>query len=182
VKLTVDATSGPFKILSPNSATTFAATNPPTITWDTANTNAPPVNCTNVDIDLLTFSSDKTTYSVINVAAGIPNNGSATIGPLDDASNAQARFRVSCSDNVFYDVSDADLNITGTGTFATTGNTTALASAGICGDITVDGEPTGVIVSSGGGGGSLQRPFLLLLAFIGLGGSYYKMRQFRVYT
>lgn len=182
VLISVDTTSGPFAITSHMTPSSFPAAAAPTITWNVANTKNGLPNCQNVDIDLLSFSADKSTYAVINLLTATDNDGSEQVS-IDDNAAPVARFRVSCSDNVFYDISDADLNIIGTGTFATTGNTTAMASAGICGDITVDGEPTGVRASSGGGGGgSLQRLFLLLVAFIGLGGSYYKMRLFRVYT
>jgi hypothetical protein len=181
IKITVDGASGPFKILSPNKAMTFVATNPPPITWDPANTNTSPVNCASVDIDLLTFSADKSTYAVTNVALDLPNNGFATIGPLDDASNAQARFRVSCRDNVFYDISDADLNITGAIAFPTTGNTTAMSSAGICGEIDVIGTPTGGSATSDSGGGSMEWLFLWFLSAF-TAAKYYRRPRFRGYT
>lgn len=164
VQLTVDTTSGPFVVLAPNTATTFAATSPPLVTWNTANTANPSlVNCQNVDIDLLTFSADKSTYAITSLLTGVPNTGTATVS-MTDRANAQARFRVSCSDNVFYDISDADLNITGTLDFPTTGNTTALSSAAICGDSNAIGAPPGSTgLTGGGGGGSLNFGWLLVL-------------------
>ncbi len=176
VSITVDASSGPFEITSHLTSTDFPATSSPTINWDVANTTNGSVNCPNVDIDLLSFSTDKSTYAVINLESGTPNDGSQQV-TIDDSAAAVARFRVSCSDNVFYDISDADLNITGTGTFATTGNNTALTSAGICGDVNVVGTPSGS--SDSGGGGSLEHLFLLLLISIGAVGSCYKFNRFR---
>ena len=81
----------------------------------------PPINCANVDIDLLTFSetvppilptNPPRTYSIYNLATMIPNNGNAavTINPIDSA-HPQARIRVKCNDNIFYDISDADITV-----------------------------------------------------------------------
>ena len=135
------------------------------------------MNCPNVDIELLSFSTDKSTYAVISLASATLNDGLQQV-TIPDSAAPIARFRVSCSDNVFYDISDADLNISGTGTFATTGNTTALTSAGICGDSNVVGAPTGVSGSSdSGGGGAPGHLFMLLLMSISVGGSFYKVRR-----
>ena len=182
VRLSVDTTSGPFTITSHMTPSSFPAAASPTITWNVANTKNGLPNCQNVDIDLLSFSADKSTYAVVSLLTATDNDGSEQVS-IDDNAAPVARFRVSCSDNVFYDISDADLNITGTGTFATTGNTTAMTSAGICGDITVVGAPTGVTASSGGGGGgSLHWLSLVLLTFTGVGGRYCKTSLLRDYT
>jgi len=170
IKLTVNDASGPFKITSHTAASTFAATAGAVVTWDVANTNQSPVNCANVNIELLTFSTDQSTYAITRLKTATPNDGSETITNIPDSSNARARFKVSCSNNIFYDVSDADLNITGTGTFATTGNTVfdnttngklALVDSipGSCGVVTS---------SSGGGSGSFNIQWLLLLGMVEL--------------
>ena len=170
IKLTVSDDAGPFRITSHTTTTTFAATAGATITWDVANTNQSPVSCANVDIDLLTFSVDQSTYAITSLAVSTANDGSETVA-ISDSANAQARFRVSCSNNIFYDLSDADLNITGAGTFATTGNTVfdnstsgklALVDSapGVCeaAPSTDDGD------SGGSGSGSVNLHWLLLLA------------------
>jgi hypothetical protein len=53
------------------------------------------------------------TYSIHNLATMVPNIGSAsvTINPIDSA-HPQARIRVKCNGNIFYDISDADLIVT----------------------------------------------------------------------
>ncbi|MCH7880297.1 MAG: hypothetical protein IIB69_01740 [Proteobacteria bacterium] len=147
LKLTVDSSSGPFKITSQTTTTTiFVNSGGIPITWDVANTDNAPVNCANVDIDLLTFSNDYSTYAVTSLLTNVANNGNQSVSLLlNDNSASKARFRVSCSDNIFYDISDADLVIQntgggGAGDFATTGNTTffndlglvSAASAGAC--------------------------------------------------
>ncbi|MCH8177438.1 MAG: hypothetical protein IIC09_04435, partial [Proteobacteria bacterium] len=147
LKLTVDSSSGPFKITSQTTTTTiFVNSGGNPITWDVANTDNAPVNCANVDIDLLTFSNDYSTYAVTSLLTNVANNGNQSVSLLlNDNSASKARFRVSCSDNIFYDISDADLVIQntgggGAGDFATTGNTTffndlglvSAASAGAC--------------------------------------------------
>lgn len=154
VRVTVDANSGPFEVTSHTILTTFVGTSQQTITWNTANTQNAPVSCANVDIDLLSFSSDMSTFGVTVLESGIPNNSIATV-TIGDKSASKARFRVSCSDNVFYDISSADLNITGAIALSTTGNSTALSSAAICGDSNADGAPAGTSTGGGvGGGGS----------------------------
>ncbi len=165
VRVTVDNASGPFQISSHNTATTFVATSTPTLTWLVNGTDIGAVSCANVDIDLLTFNAAKTSFAVTSLVTATANDGSEILSIPDKASN-RARFRVSCSDNVFYDISDADLNITGTATFNTDGNTTELAEAAGCSAINVDGAPVGTIASGGsggsGGGGSIAWELLLL--------------------
>ena len=111
------AAAGTFRISNYNLTQDVDFNAPPiTLTWDVANTNNPPVNCATVDIELLTFSPGPayTTYSVHPLQANVPNApGSVTLAPVT-MSHPRARFRVRCSDNVFYDISDADLNIIGT--------------------------------------------------------------------
>ena len=125
VLLTVDSTSGPFEITSHTTADTIvpATDNPVDVTWNVANTDVSPVSCANVDIDLLTFSADHGSYSVTPLLSGTANDGNHAV-TIPNNANSQARFRVKCSNNIFYDVSDADLDIQGSGTFPTDGQTT----------------------------------------------------------
>ena len=119
IRVSVNKTAGPFEITNLNSTQTLISGTAFTVDWDVANTDLPPVNCANVDIDLLTFSATippilptdpSRTYSIHNLATMIPNNGSAwvIINPIDSA-HPQARIRLQCNDNIFYDISDADL-------------------------------------------------------------------------
>lgn len=113
-RVTVDNTAGPFVVtnLDPDPGTIFAGT-PFQVTWDPAGTDLLPINCMNVDIDLLTFNAAHDSYSIQSLATSVSNTaGSAmvTITPAD-ATHPRARVRVKCSDNVFYDLSDTDLNV-----------------------------------------------------------------------
>jgi len=155
VRLTVDGASGPFRITSFNTAQTIFTTSPLIFNWDVANTNTGAVSCANVDVDLLTFSADHKTFAVTQLLSNVVNNGNQII-TLPDNSNSNARFRVSCVGNIFYDVSDTDLIIrnsggAGAGTFVTTGNTTffntngqVFATSGTC-----DGSPKVIGIGTG---------------------------------
>jgi len=127
--LTVDNDSGPFEITSFNSSETISLDSVD-ITWDVANTDIAPVSCTEVDISLLTFNTTKTTYSETMLTQNVTNNGSASV-TLPDSSNSKARFKIQCSDNIFYDISDADLVILGSTPFESTGQTVFYNSDGL---------------------------------------------------
>ncbi len=122
--LTVDDTAGPFKLTSHTSGETIVASaGPVSLNWNVANTDNALLNCTAVDIDLLTFSTGHNSYSVTSLATATPNDGSESVNIPDSAAN-RARFRISCGNNIFYDISDADLVIQGSGSFPTSGNQT----------------------------------------------------------
>jgi len=129
VTLTVDDDAGPFMITSHNSAASVVP-GAVSIEWEVANTDNSTTNCSNVDIDLLTFASDHSTYAVTSLVTASPNNGTALV-TIPDMANSNARLRVTCSNNIFYDISDEDLTIVSAGVnFSTTGNTTFFNSNG----------------------------------------------------
>ena len=115
VVISVDANSGPFVITSHTSPQTISS-NTQQVSWSVAKTHIAPVSCSQVDISLLTFNSGKTSYSETPLAAGVANDGLATVS-IPEGSSAKARFKVQCTDNIFYDISDVDLVITGSGVF-----------------------------------------------------------------
>ena len=165
VKVTV-ASSGPFVMTSHTTASTFAAKTTQTVNWNVAGTTAAPVSCANVNIDLLNFSLDGSTYGVTPVDGPVINSGSRVV-TIPDMSGTRARFRVSCSDNVFYDISNADLIITGglavlpsvgnsSNIFAQTAITSNVAQSFSC-------NAVDTILSPNGGGGSFDN---LLLTFL----------------
>ncbi|MCP4299586.1 MAG: hypothetical protein GY783_03295, partial [Gammaproteobacteria bacterium] len=152
VTLTVDNTAGPFGITSHSTASTIIA-NAGTVDvfWDVANTDNALLNCSTVDIDLLTFASGHASYGITSLQAGTANDGSEAV-TIPDSANDRARFRVSCSTNIFYDISDADLVIQGAGVFPTNDQQTFFntsgesfsASAGECTATIVDTDNDGV--------------------------------------
>lgn len=109
ITISVDANSGPFLVTEPNtSAANWTEGLPATVTWDVANTDVAPVDCPLVDI-LLSVDGGLT-YTVV-LATGVPNNGSHTfVVPANVATN-QARVRVQCASNVFFDISNQNFTI-----------------------------------------------------------------------
>jgi hypothetical protein len=192
VRISVDNSTGPFKItsLNPPPPTPIIAGMPFAVNWDVANTHLPPVNCTNVDFDLISFSVGYTSYSIYSLdAASNLNDGSefVTLDPITanprSTPHSRSRVRVKCSDNIFYDLSDTDLTIEGNMMFpdvnlddtaftAYSFVTRAIAMATVapaCG-VPVDcSTPPPAVESggkSGGGSGSLDYFWLMLMSGI----------------
>ncbi len=107
ISMTVDASSGPFLVLAPNTAVTWTGLSNELVTWDVANTNMSPVSCTNVDILL---STDGGVTFPITLASSVTNDGSHSI-QVPDLSSTTARVKIVCSDNVFFDLSNIDFTI-----------------------------------------------------------------------
>ncbi len=112
VTIIANSAAGPFRVTSHGNPASLSGGDTQTVNWSVANTDKPPVNCTNVDIDLLMLDARKENYCVAQLAGDVPNTGSATVA-LPNLSAANARLRVSCSNNIFYALSGTDLEITG---------------------------------------------------------------------
>jgi hypothetical protein len=167
VLINVDGNSGPFRITSHNlPGTTIDEGSPSTIlTWAVANTDLPPVSCPKIDIDLLTFDANHANYSELSLDKGIDNNGIATVligkGMAVHQSSSHARFRIKCSNNIFYDISDTDIDVQGSmGPFPANDHTTFFNANGlfatsnsscVAARVSTGGGP----VSTGGGGGGV---------------------------
>jgi len=180
VSITVDSGSGPFAVTAPTTGVTSGSSQ--NVMWNVANTNVAPVSCANVDIDLLTFSTDRSTYGMTSLVAGVNNSGSQLV-TIPNSTNSQARIVVSCSDNIFYDISTNDLVITGgTTAFPTTTFKSGISTATDCSAIDVGGaEATGGDSdsgSSGGGGGTTHLTWLLFtLTLLGVAYGRRKLNQ-----
>ena len=110
MKVTVDGNSGPFKVKVPNGGT-FGSGSLQTVTWDVANTNAAPVNCTLVNIFLSADGGITFPYLLV---ANTPNDGSQAVPlPVFTNSVTHARVKIEASANIFFDISDADFIIEG---------------------------------------------------------------------
>jgi hypothetical protein len=151
----VVATGSPFQVTSPNTAVAWAGASTQTITWDVSGTDANGINVSDVAIKLSTDGG--MTYPF--VLATTTNDGShdLTVPQMD---TTQARIRVEAVDNVFFDISDADITITSTSgapgvAIIETGGGTHLEEAGFTDtyDLQLKTTPTGgpVVVEITGG-------------------------------
>ena len=105
--LTLAPGTGPFLVTAPNTATTLEAGSPVTVTWDVAGTNAAPIGTTQVRISM--SGDGGLTYPFV-MAAATPNDGSQVVTvPLINSTTA--RIKVEAVDNVFFDISNADLTV-----------------------------------------------------------------------
>ena len=96
--------STPFHITSHNTAETISGNT--LITWDVANTNSAPISCS--DVNILLSTNAGATYT--DLSGTTPNDGSENITiPVDVNESTTARFKVKCSNNIFFDISDTNL-------------------------------------------------------------------------
>jgi len=105
--VTVAGGSGPFKVTSQSTDVTWAAGTSQTITWDVANSNTAPVNCSFVNILL---STDAGLTFPITLASNVPNDGSQGIVVPNNATN-KARIKVESAGNIFYSINDKNITI-----------------------------------------------------------------------
>jgi hypothetical protein len=105
--VTVNAAAGPFAITQPTTALSWAGNSLQTVTWNVAGTSAAPVACANVEIDLSTDGG--ATFPTV-LLASTPNDGSEPV-TVPETPTAQARIRVACVGNVFFDISHANFTI-----------------------------------------------------------------------
>jgi hypothetical protein len=105
--VTVNATAGPFVVTQPDTAVTWVGGTTETVTWNVAGTDAAPVSCANVKIDLSTDGGANFTTAVL---ASTANDGSEAV-TVPNTPTTQARLRVSCVGNVFFDVGNANFTI-----------------------------------------------------------------------
>ena len=107
ISFNVADNAGPFKVIEPNGGNTWNSGELKTISWDVANTDQLPVNCSTVDILL---SSDGGFTYPDTLAAGVVNDGFEII-KVPNLEGEQFRVKVKSSDNVFFDISDQNVRI-----------------------------------------------------------------------
>ncbi|MDR6920976.1 reprolysin-like metallopeptidase [Chryseobacterium sp. 2987] len=105
--ITVNASSGPFKVTAPTTAVSWNGNSSQTITWDVANTTAAPVSCANVSILLSTDGG--LTYPT-TIVASTPNDGSEVI-TIPNVNTTQARIMVAGVNNVFFNINPVNFTI-----------------------------------------------------------------------
>ncbi|SEW14258.1 zinc-dependent metalloprotease [Kaistella antarctica] len=101
MKVTVNASAGPFKVTAPIFGQSLSSGNTFTITWDVANTTLPPVSTANVNIKLskdggLTFTT---------LLANTANDGSESVTLPTGSSASNAYIIIEAVNNIYYAVS-----------------------------------------------------------------------------
>ncbi len=109
IQFQVDGNSGPFVVTYPNTNLTLPGYSNQIITWDVANTNLAPVNCSNVNILLSTDGGN--TFPIV-LASNTPNDGSEAV-LLPANQTTQARIKVEAVGNIFFDISNVNFSIQG---------------------------------------------------------------------
>jgi hypothetical protein len=112
VTVTVDGNSGPFEITYPSAlGIVWIGTGNQTVTWDVANTDGAPVNCSTVDIYMSDDSGQ--TYPYV-LATDVPNDGSQQV-VVPNISTLTARVMVMSDAGTFFDVSNYNFRIQASG-------------------------------------------------------------------
>ncbi len=109
MRVTVDASAGPFVVTSQTIATTWLFGNAQTITWDVAGTDSDPIDTANVTI-LLSIDGGLTFPYIL--AESTENDGSQSINIPDiGGDTSMARIMVKADDNIFYAINGINFNI-----------------------------------------------------------------------
>lgn len=152
MQIAVNANTGPFKVLQPNTSVILNSAQLQSIQWNAACTEQLPVSCASVDI--LYSTNNGTTF--IPLIESTPNNGSAEVN-FANVVAGNARIKIACSDNIFFDISDVDFELrSGSGI---TLPADEIGGSYDCGTATIIPSPP----PSSGGGGTLNIYWLLLL-------------------
>jgi len=105
--LNVSDNAGPFVVINPNSEIEWTVGETETVSWEVANTNNAPVNCSQVSILL---STDGGYTYPITILENTPNDGQVNI-KVPNIPGALNRIRVQSIGNVFFDISNEDFAI-----------------------------------------------------------------------
>lgn len=134
ISVSTTADAGPFLIIAPNGGESLNQGEYTLIEWDVANTNVPPVSCTEVDILL---STDGGFTYPITLASNVENNGYHFVQMPNEVSGA-CRIKVICSGSIFFDISDVNFSVSAGGSTFTLGAEPAFQSICLPGDADLD--------------------------------------------
>ncbi|WP_306643637.1 reprolysin-like metallopeptidase [Sanyastnella coralliicola] len=107
VTFDVSDVGGPFVVTAPNTAVVYPGNTFQTVTWDVANTDLAPINCSNVDIYLSLDGG--LTYPTL-LLANTANDGSELV-LIPAGESSTARIKVKASNNIFFDISNQNFTI-----------------------------------------------------------------------
>jgi hypothetical protein len=105
--VTVNPTSGPFQVTSPNSVVSYATCSNQTVTWDVNNTTAAPVSCATVKIS---YSNDGGLTFPIVLADNTPNDGSEIVA-MPTTATTTGRIKIEAIGNIFFDISNTNFTL-----------------------------------------------------------------------
>jgi hypothetical protein len=162
MQVTVEDTGQAFSVVDSINPTQTSG-QPFTLTWNVAGTNSPPINCAYVDIHLLTFNFDKTSYCEYPIKTQTLNDNNELITIPSGLGTTRGRIRVKCSNNIFFDINNDDLTVNDpvpadTGCISTDG--TLLLQGTVFNDA-AEALGTSPPPDDGGGGGAFS--WLMLL-------------------
>ena len=106
--VTTAASTGPFVVTAQNDPMAWGAGTTQNVTWDVAGTDAAPISAANVRISL---STDGGLSFPTVLLASTPNNGTAPI-TVPNTATTQARIKVEAVGNIFFDINNANFQIT----------------------------------------------------------------------
>ena len=108
VVVNVVNTGAAFLVTSQNSAATLAGGSSQTITWNVAGTTGSGINASNVNIRLSTHGCN--TFPTL-LASNVANDGSEAV-TIPNSATTQGRIKVEPTNNIFFDINNANLTIT----------------------------------------------------------------------
>ena len=104
-------TGATFALTSHNTASSLTAGSTTTVTWNNTNTTTAPISTANVSIRL---STDGGQTFPVELSASTANDGTEVVTiPANTQNTTQARILVQAVGNIYFDVNNADLTITG---------------------------------------------------------------------
>ncbi len=108
IRFSANENGGPFRVDYPNAnGIVWTQGEDQVVEWDVANTDKPPFNCRRVNIRM---STDGGLSFPITLATDVPNNGRHCIR-VPNINSASVRILVEAADNLFFDMSNANLRI-----------------------------------------------------------------------
>ncbi len=99
--------AGPFRVLHPNNNVSWEVGQYTEVSWEVANTDLSPVNCSHVNIKMSVDGGYTYPYML---AAGALNDGSQFVTVPDTITN-RVRIRVEAAENIFFDISNTNFEI-----------------------------------------------------------------------